>query len=186
MSMPEFRQLAAKMDQHRQQLSAQGVHDPPAILHRMLGYLPALHKIWTGTTDDQLRALTQQFPGFYRYALLMEEASEAERDKASRPYDGLAPLSGPHQQQAEQLLTTAATLERSYQALLGSGSRPLSPRPVHALDQLHRQWRSDLESFLRSLQTQGVEPKTGEYVKKGFGPLVERLQKLAGAVETKK
>ena len=30
-------------------------------------------------------ALSREFPGFYRYALIMEEASEAERNKASRP-----------------------------------------------------------------------------------------------------
>jgi hypothetical protein len=35
MSMNEFRQLAAKMDQHMQQLSAQGVNDAPAIINRI-------------------------------------------------------------------------------------------------------------------------------------------------------
>jgi hypothetical protein len=35
--------------------------------------------------DQQLRALSNEFPRFYRYALIMEEASEAERDKASQP-----------------------------------------------------------------------------------------------------
>jgi len=35
-------------------------------------------------------ALSNEFPRFYRYALIMEEASEAERNKASRPYDGMA------------------------------------------------------------------------------------------------
>ncbi len=57
-----------------------------------MGYVPDLHKIWVGTSDQQLMALSNEFPGFYRYALLMyalimEEASEAERNKASRPYD---------------------------------------------------------------------------------------------------
>ena len=179
--MQEFQQLAAQIDQHMQQLAAQGVQDAPAILHRMLGYLPALHKIWTGTTDEQLRAITQQFPGFYRYALLMEEASETERTKATRSYDGLTPLSGPHQQQASQLLTTAATLERGFQARLGSGSQSVGPPGVQELDQLHRQWLSDWESFQRSLRTQGAEAKTLEYVQEGFGHLADRLQKLADA-----
>lgn len=69
MSMNEFRRLAAKMDQHMQQLAAQGVNDAPAIIHRMMGYVPDLHKIWVGTADDQLIALSNEFPGFYRYAL---------------------------------------------------------------------------------------------------------------------
>lgn len=61
-------------------------------------------------------ALSREFPGFYRYALIMEEASEAERNKASRPYDGMAEFSEQHKQMGEQLLTTAVALERGYQA----------------------------------------------------------------------
>ena len=68
MSMNEFRRLAAKIDQHMQQLSAQGVNDEPTIINRMMGYVPDLHTIWIGTSDDQLIALAQEFPGFYRYA----------------------------------------------------------------------------------------------------------------------
>ncbi len=39
----------------------------------MMGYVPDPHKIWVGTSE---------FPVFYRYALIMEEASEAGRTKA--------------------------------------------------------------------------------------------------------
>jgi hypothetical protein len=39
MSMNEFRRLAAKIDQHMQQLSAQGVNDPDAIINRIMGYV---------------------------------------------------------------------------------------------------------------------------------------------------
>ena len=92
------------------------------IINRMMGYVPDLHKIWVRTSDDQLIALSNEFPGFYRYALIMEEASEAERNKPSRPYDGMAQFSEEHKQLAAQLLTTAATLERGYQAFLGSGN----------------------------------------------------------------
>src|SRR5450631_4622166 len=104
MSMNEFRRLAAKMDQHMQQLAAQGDNDGHAIINRMMGYVPDLHKIWVGTSDDQLMALSNEFPGFYRYALIMEEASEAERNKPSRPSDGLAQFSEQHKRQAAQLL----------------------------------------------------------------------------------
>jgi len=38
-----------------------------------MGYVPDLHKIWVGTSDQQLMALSNEFPGFYRYALIMEE-----------------------------------------------------------------------------------------------------------------
>ncbi len=65
MSINEFRRLAAKMDQHMQLLSAEGVSDAHVIINRMMGYVPDLHKIWVGTSDDQLMALFNEFPGFY-------------------------------------------------------------------------------------------------------------------------
>ena len=180
MSMNEFRRLAAKMDQHMQQLSAEGVNDAHAIINRMMGYVPDLHKIWVGTSDDQLIALSNEFPGFYRYALIMEEASEAERNKASRPYDGMAQCSEQHKQLGDQLLTTAATLERGYQAFRGSGNLQVFQPQVNEMGKLHRQWLSDLENFKTSLRAQGAEPKALEYVNEAFGRLAERIKKLAG------
>ncbi|HRY15590.1 MAG TPA: transposase [Candidatus Competibacteraceae bacterium] len=178
--MNEFRRWAAKMDQHMQQLAAQGVNDAPAILHRMMGYAPDLHQIWTGTTDDQLLALSHEFPGFYRYARIMEEAFEAERRKASRPYDGMAPLSEANKQRATHLLTTAATLERGYQAFLASGNAKVAQPQVHEMDQLHQQWLSDLERFKSALRAQGAESRALEYVNEAFGHIAERIKQLAG------
>jgi hypothetical protein len=164
MSMNEFCPLAEKVDQHMQQLAAQGVNDAPAIINRMMGYVPDLHRIWVGTTDGQLIALSNEFPGFYRYALIMEEASEAERNKSSLPYDDLAEFAEEHKQQAAQLLTTAATLERRYQALRESGNPQVSQAQVNELGQLYRQWLCDLDSFKNSLRAQGADPKTLAYV----------------------
>ena len=58
MSMNEFRRLAAKIDQHMQQLSAQGDNDAHATINRMVGYVPDLHKIWVGAT----RSAAQRIP----------------------------------------------------------------------------------------------------------------------------
>ena len=179
MDMNEFRQLAAKMDQHMQQLSAQGINDAHAIINRMIGYLPDLQKIWLGTSDSQLIALSNEYPGFYRYALIMEEASEAERNKASRPYDGMARFSEQHSQQAARLLATAATLERDFQALRGSGNLQVFQSRVNELHKLHRQWLAELDSFQSSLRAQGAEPKVLEYVNEAFGRLAERIKQLA-------
>jgi hypothetical protein len=176
MSMNEFRRMAAKMDQHMRQLSAQGVNDAHAIINRMMGYTPDLHRIWTGTSDNQLIALSNEFPGFYRYALIMEEGFEAECNKASRAYDGFAPFSEQHKQLGEQLLTTAATLERSYQAIPGNGNLQV----VNELGRLHRKWLSDLECFKNSLREQGVDPKVLECVNEAFGRLADRIEELAG------
>lgn len=124
--MNEFRRLAAKIDQHMQQLAAQGVSEAHAIINRMMGYGPDLHRIWVGTSDQQLMALSREFPGFYRYARIMEEASEAERRKASRPYDGMAEFSEQHKQMGAQLLTTAAS-STSWAACIGNGCPTWKP-----------------------------------------------------------
>ena len=157
--MTEFRRLAMKIDQHMQQLAAQGITDAHVIINRMMGYVPDLHKIWVGASDAQLMALSKEFPGFYRYALIMEEASEAERNKASRPYDGMVQFPEQHKQMAAQLLATAATLERGYQAFLGSGMLHVFQPQVNEMNMLHRQWLADLESFKSALRAQGAEPK---------------------------
>ena len=178
--MNEFRRLAAKIDQHMQQLAAQGVSEAHAIINRMMGYVPDLHRIWVGTSDQQLMALSQEFPGFYRYALIMEEASEAERNKASRPYDGMVEFSEENKQRAAQLLVTAGTLERGYQAFRDSGNLQVFQPQVNELGRLHRQWLADLDSFKCTLRAQGVEPKALEYTNEAFGRLAERIKQLAG------
>jgi hypothetical protein len=174
----DFRKLAAQLDQAMQRLAAEGVNDPPAIINRMMGNVPVLHQIWTGTSDAQLLALSREFPGFYRYAQIMEDAASAEREKPSRAYDGIAPFSPALQEQGGQLLTTAAALERGYQALR-SGQRPGAP-PRAALDAQHQQWLADLDHFQRTLQAQGVAPLALDYVHEAFSRFVERLQILAG------
>lgn len=177
--MDEFRRLAARLDQHMQQLSAQGVTHSQVVINRMMGNVGDLHKIWVGTSDDQLMTLSNEFPGFYRYALLMEEASEAERHKASRPYDGLAELPEQHKHLAAQLLTTAATLERGYLAFLGGGNLQVFQPQVAELGKMHRQWLFDLDSFTKTLGVQGTDAKALAYVNEAFERLAERIAKLA-------
>jgi hypothetical protein len=180
MRMTEFRRLAAKIDRHMQRLAAEGVNEAPVIIDRMLGYVPDLHKIWVGTSDAQLIALSREFPGFYRYALIMEEASEAERNKPARPYDGLPELAEEHKQQAAQLLVTAASLERGYQARREGANPQRFHTQFNALGQLHRQWLCDLDSFKDALRAQGADPKTLAYVNEAFARLAERIKPLAG------
>lgn len=123
-------------------------------------------------------ALSNEFPGFYRYAITMEEASEVERNKASRPYDGMAQLSEQQKQMAAQLLTTAGTLERRYQAFLGSGNLKLFQPQVKEMDKLNQQWDADLETFRGALRTQGIDEKSVEAVNEVFQRLAERIKSL--------
>ena len=181
MDMNEFRRLATKIDQHMQQLSAEGVRDVPAIINRMMGYGPDLHKIWVGASDGQLMALCAEFQGFYSYARLMEQASEAERNRPSRPYDDLPPLPEPFKKQGLELLTAAASLERGYQAFVGSAKlRVLQPQ-VNAIDALHRNWLAHVEGFKAGLRGLGVESKALGYVDEVFGRFAVRIERLAAS-----
>lgn len=179
MSMEDYRRMAAKMEQHMQQLAAQGIHDAPIIFDRMMGYVPDLHKIWTGTTNLQLMALSNQFPGFYRYALIMEEAFEEERKKASRPYDGMPEFSEPYKKTMVAILTTAATIERGYQAFIEGGKLSVLHPQVDELDQLHRTWLVDLEGFKNALKTDRSTTKLQQdYVVMGLSRMAERINAL--------
>jgi hypothetical protein len=109
----------------------------------------------------------------------MEEASEVERNKVSRPYDGMAQLSEQQKQMAAQLLTTAGTLERGYQAFLGSGNLQVFQPQVKAMDKLHQQWIADLETFRGVLRTQSIDPKTLVAVNEVFQRLADRIKTLA-------
>jgi hypothetical protein len=110
----------------------------------------------------------------------MEEASEAERRKASRPYDVMAEFSEELKQMGAQLLATAATLERGYQAFRASGNLQVFRPQLDELGRLHRQWLFDLDAFKESLRTQGAKPKVLSYVSEAFCRLAERIKQLAG------
>ena len=139
MTVREFRMMAAAMDLDIQHLAREGVHGP-VMIERMVGHLPDLQQIWTGASDDQLTTLCQEFPGFHQYARLMEEAAERERSKPSRPYDDLPELPDALKDRMAALLTTAATLERLYRAVLDAD--PSAERQFEVIDvnRLHSAW----------------------------------------------
>lgn len=93
--------------------------------------------------------------------------------------DGPAPPGKPVKQQAAQLLTTAATLERGFQAFRGSCNLQVFQPQINELRRLHLQWQSDLDSFKNSLRAQGAEPKALNYVSEAFERLAERIKRLA-------
>ena len=106
----------------------------------------------------------------------MEETSEAERNKAARPYDGIAELSDAHKQVGAQLLTMAATLEQGYLALRASDKQRVIKSGRSNLEHMHRNWLTDLNAFKDSLHAQGAEPKALKYVDEAFGLLADRIK----------
>ncbi|QQU57986.1 transposase [Serratia liquefaciens] len=175
MTMTDFRRMAAKMDQHMQQLDVQGVTEPHQVINHMMGYTPELHQIWTGTTDKELMALTQEYPGFYRYALIMETAFEQESQKSSRSYDGMPEFAAAHKHTMEQILTTAATLERGYLAYQGNALTVFDEQIIR-LGQSFKLWQECAENFRKGLNADGnVTPMQRDYVHAGLTRISDRL-----------
>ncbi len=139
------------MDLRVTQLAAQGIRGP-ALLDRMATYLPDLHRIWTGTTDDQLMALSEQYPGFYRYALLMEETFAAQSQDPSAHLGAIPRASDEAKSVFEALMRDASTLELGYQSVLDNPRRGDAAQRLGTLDPLHDAWLQNLEGMLQALR----------------------------------
>lgn len=159
----DHRRLAAAMDLRMRQLSGEGVPHS-AIVARMAPYVADLGKIWNATTDEQLAALCDAYPGFRAYAALMEEAAEAERRKPARPSDGLPELPDGLKQQLSSLLGTAAKLERDHQSVLDAAGTSAPVAWLPPLNILHAQWEADLTAFKSSLRDAGVSQASQDTV----------------------
>jgi hypothetical protein len=59
--------------------------DPAPCVQSQKAAVLDLDKIWVGTSEDKLIALSNEFPGVYRYALIMEEASESNATRLLGP-----------------------------------------------------------------------------------------------------
>lgn len=177
MTMSDYREIAAGMDMRMRQLATEGV-PVPAVIARMVSYLPDLQKLWTSTTDEQLAMLCREYPGFYRYATLMEEAARIEAQKTTRPYDNLPELSDPLKRQLTELLGNAASLERSYQSVLEMTNPSGSRRQIVDLIERHRHWTSDLTRFKAALHPSGVPQTARDLLVSTLGGVAKRIAEL--------
>jgi len=180
--MSEYRRLAAAMDLRMEQLAAAGV-PVSAVIDRMTGHLPDLHRIWTSTADDQLAVLCREYPGFHRYAVLMEGAAEAERLKPARPHDDLPELPDALKEQLVALLGTAAKLESDYQAVLDDAGAPAPMSWIRPLIELRTRWEADVNRFKAALQSAGVPQKSRDIILPGLERMAQRIVEQEGRVQ---
>lgn len=174
-TMANFRTMAAAMDQRVRQLAAKGVSGSD-LLYQMVGHLPDLQKIWDGTNDHQLATLCEDYPGFYQYASLMEEAAEAERvNPTEAGYKSLPQLDEALKGKLTELLTSAATLERRYQSL--STSKGASQAEKGELDRLHEIWLLNREDFLQALGKANLPRAVSEFAVPALEQIAERIEK---------
>lgn len=181
-TMEDFRRMAAAIDQRIGQLAAKGVTGGE-LLSRMVGHLPDLQRIWVGANDRQLATLCQEYPGFYEYASLMEEASEAQRANPGQSrYKDLPELDEPLKGTLSELLTDAAALERQYQALIGTRK---SDAHIDELSRMHRKWLSNRERFIESLKKADLPASVSEFVVPTLGQMADRISILEKRVSAK-
>jgi hypothetical protein len=178
--MNDSRQRAAAMDLRMRQLAEEGV-PRSAILERMTGYVVDLGNIWNATSDEQLAALCHDYPGFHSYAVLMEEAAAAERQKPARPYDDLPEFPDALKQQLSSLLGTAAKLERDYQSVLDAAGTAAPTSWLLPLSRSHAQWQADLTRFRAALQGASLPQKSRDMVL----PALERMAQQIGKLEAR-
>ena len=177
-STTDSRQLAAAIDLRVRQLAEEEV-PRSAIIERMTAYVVDLGKIWNSTTDEQLATLCREYPGFHTYAVLMEEAAEAERQKPARPYDDLPEFPDALKEQLSSLLSTAAKLERDYQSVLNAAGTSAPVSWLLPLSRLHAQWQADLTCFRAAIQCAGVPQKSHDMVL----PALERMAQQIGRLK---
>ena len=177
MSMQVLRALAAAMDQRVCQLEAMGITGD-ALIERMAGHLPDLQRIWVGADDQQLAMLCQDYPGFYQYASLMEEAAEAQRARPRPSYLDIPELNDALKPLLAALLTEAATLERGYQSLIDAAVRRGMGNALEELNQRHRNWLRDRERFMVALKESGVPTIVLDVVNPALAQMAERIVQL--------
>ena len=116
--MPDASQIAAAINLRVRQLEAQGITGV-ALANHMIGHMQDLHRIYNTASDRTLRDLCHRFPGFERYARLMEEVSEQNQAMVSagtHPYGDLPELPEPLKASLLHVMHAAAELEREFQA----------------------------------------------------------------------
>ena len=80
--MNENRQIAEAIDLRVRQLAVHRLSDAE-LIDQMLGYMPDLQRLWDSTTDDELFGFCEKYPGFLRYATVMEDLSQVKIGRAS-------------------------------------------------------------------------------------------------------
>jgi hypothetical protein len=174
-SMIDCRPLAAAIDLRMRQLAEKALL-PSAIIAHMAGYVVDLGKIWNTTTDDQLATLCRDYPGFHSYAILMEEAAEAERQKPVRSYDGLPELPETLKKHLSSLLSIATQLERDYHALLNTADTAVPLPSLALLHTLHAEWEAGLTRFTADVQRTNLPQVSRD----SLMPVIERMAQQIG------
>ena len=174
--MPDASQVAAAINLRVRQLEAQGVTGI-ALANRMIGHMQDLQMIYNTTSNRTLRDLCRRFPGFERYARLMEEISEQNRAMAAagtHPYGDLPELPEPLKASLVHVMRAAVELEREFEAAVGSGQDHQTER----LNAMRRRWANDLEGLVQEFRSSDLPLRTQALVQEAIKAVAERVERM--------
>ena len=175
--MPDASQIAAAINLRVRQLEAQGITGV-ALANHMIGHMQDLHRIYNTTSDRTLRDLCRRFPGFERYARLMEEVSEQNQamvSAGSHPYGDLPELPEPLKASLLHVMRTAAELEREFQAATVDGRRD---DQAERLTAMRRRWADDLRKLVHEFRSSDLPLRTQALVQQAVKAVAERIERM--------
>lgn len=181
----EEHRIAAAIDQRVRQLEAMGIGGAD-LLERMVGHILDLQRLWSTMSDESLALLCREYPGLYRYGMLMEEAAEAESKQATTPYGHLPALPTSVKATVAQLLTDGATLERGFQTVLNTHGQHDMWVEKEVLEGHHQQWTAQLAGLSGELRTANVPDESHAMLMRVFEPMAQRINHLHGQIVAKR
>ncbi len=174
--MPDASQIAAAINLRVRQLEARGITGI-ALGNHMIGHMQDLHRIYNTASDRTLRDLCHRFPGFERYARLMEEVSEQNQAmvaSGTHPYGDLPELPEPLKASLIHVMRAAAELEREFQAAVDGGRDDQAER----LTAMRQRWADDLRKLVYEFRSSDLPLRTQALVQQAVKAAAERIERL--------
>jgi hypothetical protein len=187
--MTANRRIAAGIDQRVRQLAGQNLSDS-ALVDQMVAYMADLQALWNSTTDEELDALCEEYPGFVRYATVMESLSEALRTGVGVPaHVKQMPRLPEHiKEPMQRLLTEGAALERRLQQRIDESRRGRKVGDdTSDVEVSLRDWSAAVSRLVREVQGSELAPVTQQPILRAFRDLaasIRQLQKTATSAQT--
>lgn len=174
--MIDVSRIATAINLRVRQLEAQGITGI-ALANHMIGHMQDLHDIYSAASDRTLRDLCDRFPGFERYARIMEEVSEqnqAMMASGSHPHGNLPELPEPLKAKLVHVLRAAAELECEAQAVVDD----CQSDPAEWLTELRQRWADDLGRLVSEFQSSDLPLEAHALVQQVLKATAERIQTL--------
>lgn len=174
--MPDSREVAAAIDQRVGQLEAQGIRGR-ALVDHMLGHMHDLQRLYETVPDHVLLDLCRRFPGFERYALLLEEVSEKNGvmiAAGTHPYGELPELPESLKSSLIHLMRGGVELERLFQAFVEAGRADQADK----LTAMRRTWAADFQTLVSDFRASDVPPQAQAVVQQVVKAMAERIERM--------